>query len=498
METTHVTNYPELKRETVADVAVIGGGMAGLSTAYMLAAKGSKVVLIEADRIASGTSGHTTAKITAQHGLKYAFLAEKTDEEKARAYAASNRWAIDEIERVIRKENIECDFERLPSYVYARTDEGVRAIKEEVKAVTELGFPAAFVKDIELPFDIKGAMKFDRQAMFHPRKFLLALAERFTALGGRIFENTEATIIKEGSPHLIACPKGSVKARSVVIATNFPIYDRGVFFVRMHQTRSYALAVTVNGPVPNGMYINEDDLGLTFRPYRENGREWLILGGEDHITGRDSSAVDHFALLEEKARQRVDIRSVDHCWAAQDSTTIDRVPFIGKMPLVDNMFVATGFGEWGMTTSFVSAKLITDLIFTIDNEWEALYSPARFRPISSIPKMKETAKNLAQGFGDYLRAAEGFDDIKIERGEGKIISYDGKKLAVSRSENGDLKVVSPTCTHMGCMVAWNRTEGSWDCPCHGSRFSADGKVLEGPAMKPLAEEPLPVATHKKK
>ena len=499
METTPGTKYPELRGEVSADVAVVGGGMAGITAAYFLAEKGLKVVIVESGRIASGTSGNTTAKITAQHDLKYAFLYEKVGEQKARMYGESNRWAVDEAERIIKKERIDCDLERLPSFIYARTEDGLEKIKEEMKAVTELGLSAAFVRHVDgLPFDIRGAIKFDRQAVFHPRKFLLALAEKIVALGGRIYENTEATIIKEGSPHLVACQKGSVKTRTVIIATNYPIYDRGVFFVRMHQMRSYALAAKLEGSLPHGMFMNEDELGITFRPYRANGEEWLIVGGEDHITGRDHDEVDHFTTLEEKARQRFDIISVDHRWAAQDSTTIDRVPFIGKMPLANDMFVTTGYGEWGMTTSIVSAKLLTDLITNVENKWEELYAPARFRPVSSAPKMKETAMNLMQGFGDHLRDAEAFEDIKLERGEGKIISYHGKKLAVSRGENGTVKVVSPTCTHMGCMVAWNRTEGSWDCPCHGSRFAPDGAVLDGPAIKPLAEEPLPPKPLKKR
>lgn len=487
-DTTPQTNYPDLEGEVVADVVIVGGGFAGIAAGYYLIKAGLKVVIIEAERIVAGTSGNTTAKITSLHDLKYAFLKKKFSEEKARQYGESNQWAIAEIERIIREENIEADFYRVPSLVYARSEAGASQVEEEAKAAKSLGLPASFIKeDPAVPFRIFGAVKFENQAYFHPRKFLLKLAEVLINNGSSIFEKSRVIEIKEGEgseAHEVRTEKGMVKAKQVIIATNFPIYDKAAFFLRMEQKRSYALAVKLNGRCPEGMYIGIDE-DLTFRPHKIGNEEWLIIGGGDHIPGTDKKNIDRFGDLEKLARERFDIKSIDYKWAAQDSSPADQVPFIGKMPLSERIYVTTGYGEWGMTTSIVSAKLLTDLITEKDNPLEGLYSPTRIKPLVSVGKMKEMIPNILKGFGDYVRKMEGLDAEKLNNEEGRVVSYEGKKVAVYKDSGGKMHARSAVCTHMGCIVDWNSTEKSWDCPCHGSRFTPDGEILNGPARKPL-------------
>lgn len=485
ISTTASTNYPQLREDIETDVAIVGGGIAGINAAYFLKNKGLKVVLIDSSNIITGTSGNTTSKVTSQHNLKYAFLKKHFGNEKAKMYADSNQWAISELEKIIDKEKIECDFHRLPAYVYTWSEEGLEKINEEVKAAKELGLPASFVSSVDsIPFKIEGAVKFENQAYFHPRKFLLALAKKVNRDGSYIFESTTAkTIEEEDNFCKVITDEGNIKAKHVIVATDFPFYDKGFFFARLYEVRSYVLALKIKGQMPEGMFINTIDENIfSFRPHKSGNEQWLFVGGADHKAGEEGD-VDHFAKLEEQAKKRFNIKSIDYKWAAQDCNTFDRVPYIGRMPRTKNIFVTTGFGEWGMTTSFVSAKLLSDLVTNEKNKWEELYDPSRISLVASAEGAIRQGENVVKGFLKHLVEKE---DIKsLKPNEGKVIKYKGKKVAVYKDEKGNIQAVSAVCTHMGCIVGWNNGEKTWDCPCHGSRYDKYGKVINGPARKEL-------------
>lgn len=484
------TNYPELKGKVKAGVAIIGGGIAGLNAAYYLTQLGYEVTVIEAGRIATGTSGNTTAKITSQHELKYTHL-KKHFRAGAKLYAESNQWAIGEYKRIIDKEAIKCDFRSAPAYTYVMKEDTLSEVEKEVEIAKGLGLPASFVDSVEgLPFAIKGAVKFDDQAFFHPRKYLLAVAEVIKRQGGHIYEKSRVTEVKEGDSCIVRTDQGSVAAKHVIVATNYPIYDKGMYFTRLSQMRSYALAAKLENSMPEGMFINIDDLGLSFRPHIMDQETWYVIGGEDHVVGEESDSSDHYQKLEQLARERFNISAIDFKWAAQDSVPADRVPYIGRMPLTKNIYVTTGYAEWGMTTSLVSGRLLADLIDGKENEWAGLYDPSRIKPVASAKEMAKEGIRTAKGVVRHLTERKEVDVESLMPEEGKIFTKNGEKLAVSKDKDGNVKAVSAVCTHLGCIVAWNNNDKSWDCPCHGSRFKPDGEVITGPAFTPLEKKDL--------
>lgn len=482
-------SYPKLKSNIEIDLAIIGGGITGISAAYFLRNSGLKIAVLEAKEVASLTSGYTTAKVTAFHDLKYSFLEKKMGSENARIYAHSNQWAIEEYERVIQKEKIDCQWQRKSVFAFARTEKGLEEIKEELKAARKAGLNVEFLeKDSDLPFDIKGKIKFSNQAMFHPRKFILSLAEIVSKKGIVIYENTRITEIKEKEDlcHIVSEDQNIIVAKDVVIASNYPIYDKGLFFLRMSQMRSYALAGKINGKMIEDMYVGVDAENITVRPYSNKSGEWLIIGGEDHYTGIMKE--NPFLKLEEKSKEMFNIKSIDYYWAAQDSSPVDRVPFIGKMPRSENIYVATGFGEWGMTTGFVAAKIVSDFLEGRENDWKKLYSPSRIKPLASAGNVGNTATHVIKGFGSYATKSKKLNFSNLERGKGMVMAHVGEKIAAYKDDHEKIHALSAKCSHMGCIVEFNEAEKSWDCPCHGSRFDVDGNVLNSPAVNKLPKE----------
>ncbi|EKE19001.1 MAG: hypothetical protein ACD_9C00173G0002, partial [uncultured bacterium] len=477
--------YPQLKKDILTDIAIVGGGMTGIMSAYFLRESGFNVTLIEAEKIFSHTSGNTTAKVTSLHEMKYTFLKNKFGMEKARIYADSNQWAIDEMEKIIQKENIDCDFQRVPAQIFATTDEGLEKIKEEFSSMRDLKIGAAFLGNEKLPFKTKGAIRIENQAIFHPAKFLNSIAKLATKNNVEIFENSRVLEIEENRIITLKTADATIKAKKVIMATNYPIFDKAKFYMKMNQRRSHAIAAKLNGELPKGMHMNIDGSMLTYRPYQNENGAWAIIGGVDYVTGDFKNINNPFEVLEKSARKLFDIKSVDFKWAAQDSMPIDQIPYIGKMPNTDNVYVATGFGEWGMTTSLVSAKIIADLINEKENGWENLYSPARIEMKASLERIKTQVTHVIKGFASHALRAEKIDTSGLSPDQGRIIEQEGEKVAVYKDKTGDLKMLSTKCTHMGCLVNWNKTEKSWDCPCHGSRFDTDGKILNSPATKSL-------------
>ena len=463
-----------LNKDIKTDVLVIGAGIAGILTAYMLKQKGRDVVLIDAAEIASGNTKNTTAKITSQHDLIYSKLITEFGEEKARQYAKANELAIKKYKEIIEDKRIECDFEEKPAYVYSLNE--VDVLKEEAKVAKNLGIDAEFVQEVNLPFKIKGAVKFNNQAQFNPLKFLKGISNELV-----IYENTRALEIKE---NLVVTSGGNITANNIVVATHYPIMNApGYYFMKMHQERSYVLALENTSEI-DGMYIDLNKEGYSFRTYNN----LLLLGGISHRTGENEEGGSYDELRKVAKRLYPKAKEKYH-WSAQDCMTIDGIPYIGRYSSeTPNIYVATGFNKWGMTSSMVSAMIISDMILEKENDFSEIFSPRRFDLSLSINNIAndliETAKNfIAQKV--YIPSSE-IEHIK--NGHGGIIEYNGEKVGVYKDKEGKEFFVSTKCTHLGCQLSWNADELTWDCPCHGSRFDYKGRLIGSPATKDLVED----------
>ncbi|MGM8287419.1 FAD-dependent oxidoreductase [Clostridium perfringens] len=460
-----------LNKDIKTDVLVIGAGIAGVLTAYMLKQKGREVVVIDAAEIASGNTKNTTAKITSQHDLIYSKLIAEFGEEKARQYAKANELAIKKYKEIIEDKRIECDFEEKPAYVYSLNE--IDVLKEEAEAAKNLGIDAEFVDEANLPFKINGAVKFNNQAQFNPLKFLKGISNELI-----IYENTRALEIKE---NLVVTSGGNITANNIVVATHYPIMNApGYYFMKMHQERSYVLALENTSEI-DGMYIDLNKEGYSFRTYNN----LLLLGGISHRTGENEEG-GSYDELRKVAKNLYPKAKEKYYWSAQDCMTIDGIPYIGRYSSeTSNIYVATGFNKWGMTSSMVSAMIISDMILEKENDFSEIFSPRRFDLSLSINNIAndliETAKNfIAQKV--YIPSSE-IEHIK--NGHGGIIEYNGEKVGVYKNKEGKEFFVSTKCTHLGCQLSWNADELTWDCPCHGSRFDYKGRLIGSPATKDL-------------
>ena len=487
MDTGGTTDYPPLTGEPRVDVAVLGAGIFGVTVALMLKRAGARVALVEADRVASGVTGFTTAKVSSQHGTIYDDLISKFGEDGARAYGEANEWALAWVAERVEQEGIDCDFRRRASYAYAAEPSSRETVEQEAEAAARVGLPATFVESVPLPYATHGAVRFDDQGEFHPRKFLLPLAAELEGDGSFVFEQTRATDVKEGKPCRVETERGTVVADHVVLATHFPILDRSLAFARMHPERSYALGVLIRGPAPDGMFISADSPTRSIRAHAGDGREVLIVGGEGHKTGQGGDTRERYRALDEFARRHFDVEAVEYRWSAQDPITVDHVPFVGTVwPPSKRVFMGSGFAKWGMTNGIVAARIVSDEILGHDNPWASTFAANRVKPLAQAKDLVRENLNVAKRFvGDRVTkpGAASIDDLS--KGEGLIVTHQGERVAAYRDPDGEVHAVSPVCTHMGCQVNFNEAERTWDCPCHGSRFDVDGRVLEGPAVRPL-------------
>jgi glycine/D-amino acid oxidase-like deaminating enzyme/nitrite reductase/ring-hydroxylating ferredoxin subunit len=488
IDSTKMTEFPSLPSDILVDVAIIGGGFVGIAAGYLLKQAGLKVATIEARRVVQGVTGYTTAKLTSLHRLIYKHLLDTFGNEQAKQYAEVNQTAIDKIETLARELHTDCDFARLPFYSFAESDKYAKKVEEEVNAAQSLGLPAAYIQNIPLPLQTRGAIRFENQAQFHPRKFLLPLAQTIPGKGSFLFEQTRAVDITDKEPCTINTDKGKFRANNVIIATNFPIQDKdGVYFARMKPKRSYVLGVRVGEPFPEGMFINaEEDTGHSFRTQPTQNGQILIIGGEDHITGHEPNTVQRYQRMAEFVNEIYTNPQIEYSWSTQDNITVDKVPYIGKLtPGSKHIFVATGFGQWGMTTSMAAAMILTDLVQGRPNPWAEVFNPSRLKPdISAAKKLVSiNMKVIKKLTGGKISGKE--DISKIFPGEGKIAEFEKQRAAVYRDEHDQLYVLSSSCTHMGCTVTWNNAEKTWDCPCHGSRYDSGGEVIHSPAVKGL-------------
>lgn len=488
--TSATSEYPPLPADLTVDAAVVGGGITGLTTALMLLRQGLSVALLEADRIASSTTGYTTAKLSSLHGLSYAAIAEDHGEEAARLYGRANEAAIETVVGLARDNGIACDLVRMPAFTYAQTDEKADAVEREAAIAGRLGLPASLVAETGLPFPVSAAVRFDNQAMFHPRKYCLGLAEVFVKEGGRVFERTPVLSIEPG-PHTLATAGGSVKATHVIQATLLPLYDPLGFFTSNFPHQSYGMAVLCENPPP-GLYLSAETPARTIRPLLDGNTSYLIVGGEGHKVAREPDTTERYKALTEWARRTFGTGEPAFAWSAHDYIPSDGLPYIGRLtPDAEGLWVATGFKKWGLTNGTAAALILSDLIAGKSNPWALAFDSLRLKPKPSAKKMlQHQAELAAQAGGPPVRGALPDEAGEVQPGEGKVVKAGGEKLAVYRDGEGALHTLSATCMHMACTVAFNKAERTWDCPCHGSRFDVGGRVVHGPAvydLKPFQE-----------
>lgn len=430
-ERTEMPKFPSAAGEIKTDVLVIGGGIVGLLTAYELQKSGVSCVVAESERICGGVTGGTTAKVTFQHGLIYQKILRGYGAEKAKMYLAANQNALKSIAALCR--DIDCNFQKVDGYIYSRDDRA--ALESEIKALEKIGFSAEFCDNIELPFSTAGAVKFKNQAQFEPLKFLRGIADKMCKPNGnvRIFENTRIIDLKGG----IALSKSAeITADKIIVATHFPFVNtHGSYFLKLYQSRSNVIALD-NAPNVHGIYMDENTNGLSFR----NFGDLLLIGGGAHKTGEPC----RLGELETFAAENYPNSPIKFSWGAQDCMSLDGIPYIGNYSkLTPNIYVATGFNKWGMTSAMAAAEILRDKILGEEAPYAEVFDPSR-----SILK-----KQL------WINGANAVKNL--------------------------LTPTAPRCPHMGCALKRNHAEHSWDCPCHGSRFTEDGKLLDNPANKNL-------------
>ncbi len=492
-ENSNKTNYTKLEENKETEVCVIGAGITGIMTAYELTQKGKKVILVDRDRCVSGVTADTTAKITSQHGLIYDYLICEFGEDGAKHYLYANEEAIKRVKQIVDENNIKCDFEYKDAYVYTNDEKELEKIKQEVETVNKLGLDAEYCTETSLPFKVLGAIKFKNQAQFNVMKYLQSILKILENNNVEIYEQTKIVDVKkkEGKYNIIAENEQYIEAEYVVLATHYPIINfPGFHFLKMYQDRSYVIAGETKEQLPEGMYISSDSPVISFRTIKDGGKYLLSIGGSEHKTGDNTTFLDeNYEQLEKYAKTLYPDFTVKYQWSTQDCIPLDKVPYIGEFSqMLPNVYMATGFKKWGMTSAHVAARIITDKIIGQENEYEGIFSSLRFNPVKNYKELGNIVKQVAYSLviNKSKIPAEKLEDIPND--DGGIIEYEGEKVGVYKDANGEIYLVEPYCTHLGCQLTWNNLEKTWDCPCHGSRFTYKGEVLNEPAVQDLPRE----------
>lgn len=460
-----------LEDDIHCDAVIVGAGLTGILTAWMLQEQGFDVVILDSGVPGQGATAHTTAKITALHGFYYSKLISSYGIETAKLYLQANQHAIARYAELIQTHDFACDFQKVNGFLYSRSPS--HKIEEEFSALKSLAASPCFTTKTQLPFSVSAALSLNDQAIFHPLKFINSLLSCL-----RIYQNST---VKKISNQAVICDQAVVTAKHIVVATRYPFFlYPGFFFARMHQERSYALSITDIAAMDD-MYIDINHKGVTFRPWCGQ----IILSGFSHRTGHKPSQNGYDALHHCAQHWYPGYNSTAQ-WSAEDSISSDQIPYIGSYEYSGSkIHVATGFCKWGMSTAMIAAEVISDSICGNKNRFARLFSPHRSPDAKTIAAMLHDG---AISIGNLTKEVLYYPRTKLHQippGQGEIIQFSGKKAGVYHHPNGTLYFVSTKCPHMGCQLSWNPAECTWDCPCHGSRFSYDGTPLDPPAKSAL-------------
>jgi glycine/D-amino acid oxidase-like deaminating enzyme/nitrite reductase/ring-hydroxylating ferredoxin subunit len=487
---TEAKPYGKLVHDTEVDVAIVGGGLTGMTAALLLATAGRQVLLVEKASIGAGETGRTTAHLTEAIDSRFPQLRRNFGKDGARLAAAASRDAIDLIARYVTELSIDCAFKRVPAYLYTERAADLDSLREEAEAASEAGVKASFVAEVPLPFIVQGAVRYENQAQFHPGRYLVALSEEFVRRGGTIVEETTVREIHDGEPCTIVTDGPTIRAREVIVAANVPVNNRLFLHTKLAAYRTYAIASVVSDDfLPAGLYWDTEAPYHYIRTQPIDGKNYLIIGGNDHKTGTKKDTEESYESLIQYARNRFAITAVDHRWSGQIIEPVDGLAFIGRNSSSKHLYISTGYGGQGMTFGTLGGMITSDLVLGKSNPYASLFDATRIKPLASaIDYVSENVDFPKYFLSQHLTSheIEGKEPAEVAAGEGKILKLDGRKVAAFRSEDGELHLLSPVCPHLGCDVAFNEAERTWDCPCHGSRFTGEGAVINGPSTKDLS------------
>jgi glycine/D-amino acid oxidase-like deaminating enzyme/nitrite reductase/ring-hydroxylating ferredoxin subunit len=465
----------------------VGGGISGITLALLLQQAGQRCIVLEARNIGFGTTGGTTAHLNTLLDTPYTTIIKDFGLEKARLIANITRAAIDLVEQNIQQFDINCGFEEVPAFLFAQNDEQVKDLENIFDACGQVGLEVSWTDDIQIPVPFKKAMRVERQARFHPLKYVSELAKAFEHAGGVIMEQTRVTDSHSGDRIRIETTSGEFSARALVYATHIPP-GINLLHLRCPAYRSYAMAVKLeDNNYPEALAYDMYDPYHYYRTQEINGERFLIAGGDDHRTGDEPNTNGCFLKLESHVRSHFNVQEVTHQWSSQFFEAVDGIPYIGHLPgNAENIYVATGYGGNGITYSHVAALILKNIILKEQSAYTDLFAPGRVKPIAGFTEfIKHNADVVKQFVGRWFGKEELQELSALAPGEAKVVKYNDQSLALYKDDAGNLHAVSPACTHMKCAVNWNAAEKSWDCPCHGARYSYEGKVLTGPASKDL-------------
>lgn len=485
IETAEHNSYPALDQDIQVDIAVVGGGIAGILSAYSLAKADKEVALLEARTLLNGTTGFTTSKLSAQHQLIYDELMNRYDEEHARLFYEGNMEGIAYVQQITEKHQIDCHLNEQNAFVYTQKEEKKETFEKEANAYSRLNISGELQTELELNLEIAFAMQMNKQAEFQPVSFLQGVTKVIEELGGAVYEHSlvgEASQDDQGLIHLKTNNGCNISCNKAIFATHFPTFEPDDYYRSNTQPEmSYGLVYQTEKELLNGMYISDDVPKKTFRKMKHDNKHYILVGGQSHRVGDDKSEMDRYEEIDQFAKKIFGVGDALYRWSSHDYITEDRIPFIGLLhPDYPNIYTATGFCKWGLADAAAGSRVLTDLVLGKENRYTEMYNPRR-----DIPELSEENPETSKD-DDQIEKLSIPDEVEnLQAGDAAVIEKDDERIGVYKDEKNDLHYMDLACTHVGCDLQWNDGDKTWDCSCHGSRFDAFGRVIEGPALKDL-------------
>ncbi len=476
------TSYPKIEQDVYIDTLIIGAGLTGLTTGYYLSQAMKQFIIVEADCIGYGASGRNTCKLTAQHGLIYKSLIQKYGYTLAKQYYDAHMEAIESIEEIVHKHQIDCDFKRCNSVLFTQESEKVPNLQDEYQACIDLNIPCSFIDTVQYPLTIQAGIMFPEQAKFHPLKYMIALADILTKKEIAIYEHSPVTnIIEENGTYIALCNHRKIYARNIVQATQFPFYDQHQFlFAKTYPMSSSILCTPTTANYGDDMLINTESPSISLHAFSIQGQTCLMVGGNSHKTGQFAKEDPDYV---QRAKKMFGIEHFEDMWSTQDYMTFDHLPYIGKLQKNnDQLYIATGYCKWGNTTSNIAGKLLCAYLLKQPSPYRKLFDPHRLSSLFSLTFLKENM-NVAYEF--VKGKLQPCDKEYPQKGQARVIEIQNHLYGVYRDEQDELYIVDITCPHLGCICIFNQQDKTWDCPCHGSRYSYTGEVIKGPSTNRL-------------